>query len=252
MPDTIRDLGALARSLAWEGGLLSRATADDLRAIAPSLRRRRFGRGDVLIEAGTPAPLAYFVERGVASVIRPAAGDRATEICLIGPEGFVGSSIVMGEGRSPYRTLVQCDQLNAFAVEASALRALFDRSTSFRRLILSAIEAQTVQISETLVATLWHQIQARLARWLLMYRERLGSDRLEITHEFISLMIGAQRPKVTATVHELEGAGAITATRGLIVIRDAGLLEKLAGGSYVDRGRTGQPITAETVAASHG
>lgn len=212
--------------------LLTRMHPDDRRDLLQECGRQRFSRGDVLIEGEQKAAAAYFIVSGIASIVRPAGDDRTTEIALVGPESFAGMTIVMADGISPYRIFVQSDRLDAVVVDAAALRTLFDENVRFRRLLLGVIEAQTIQIAESLAAALWQQTRARLARWLLMYRDRLRSDRLEITHEFMALMVGAQRSKITATIHELEGEGAIHAQRGLIIVRDAACLEQLASGSY--------------------
>jgi len=100
------------------------------------------------------------------------------------------------------------------------------------RLLTQAVYAQLVQIAEGLVSAAWQRLDARLARWLLMYRDRLQSDRLDVTHEFMAMMIGAQRTGVTEALHDLEGAGLITAQRGLVIIRDTKGLRQLADYGY--------------------
>nr|WP_274602218.1 helix-turn-helix domain-containing protein [Sphingomonas sp. CFBP 8760] len=77
-----------------------------------------------------------------------------------------------------------------------------------------------------------HRVEARLARWLLMCHDRIDGDEIALTHEFMSMMIGAERSKVTITLHVLEGTGLIRAERGRIVIRDRDKLEELAGDGY--------------------
>jgi len=79
---------------------------------------------------------------------------------------------------------------------------------------MNAVYSQMVQIAEGLVSAAWQRLDARLARWLLMYRDRQRSDRLEVTHEFMAMMVGVQRTGVTEALHDLEGAGLITAARG--------------------------------------
>ncbi|RYE92638.1 MAG: helix-turn-helix domain-containing protein, partial [Oxalobacteraceae bacterium] len=77
-----------------------------------------------------------------------------------------------------------------------------------------------------------HRIEARLARWLLMCHDRVDGDEIAITHDFLGLMIAAERSGVTVSLHILEGAGMIRAKRGRVIIRDRELLCELAGDSY--------------------
>lgn len=229
VPEVTLAAAALARG---GSALLAAMPADDLAFLARHARREDFVRGDVLAEADAPAEAAYFIESGVASVVKPQPGERRTEICLLGPADMVGAPLLLADGRWPYQTFVQSERLSAVRVHAAAARRLFADSGEARALLLGAIHAQIVQIAEGLVSAVWQRIPARLARWLLMFRDRLGSDTIGVTHQFMALMIGAQRAKVTAALHELEGAGAVAGSRGVVRIRDAALLERFADGTY--------------------
>jgi CRP-like cAMP-binding protein len=221
-----------AHHLAASGNkLLAITSSVDLNFLIACGNRRSFDRGKPLSHADQPASIAYFIEQGIASVVK-AEGDRRAEICLIGQEGFTGSAIAQADGRWPYETFVQSDHLVAFGVGASDLRDLMERSTAFRGTLLNAAHVQTVQIAENLVSAAWQRTSVRLARWLLMFYDRMGSHHLDVTHEFMAMMIGSQRPKVTEALHDLEAAGAISASRGRIVIRDTVILKQLADGTY--------------------
>lgn len=223
---------SLIAALAKGGNaLLAAAAPADLEELAARGTRRSFGRGDLLVAANQPAGAAYFIERGIASVVK-VEERRQTEVCLLGPEGFTGGSIILADGCSPYQTMVQADELAAFEVSAGDLKDVAARSPNFCRILLNALHVQTVQIAENLVSAAWQKISERLARWLLMYRDRIGSPQLEVTHEFMAIMIGAQRSKVTIALHELEAAKAIVATRGRVIVTNAALLQQLANGSY--------------------
>jgi CRP-like cAMP-binding protein len=212
--------------------LLALMDRADLLMIAPWCSRLRLERESVLIEADEPAKAIYFIEDGVASMTASRPAVERTEVALIGPESFVGACLVIGDGRSPYRTFVQSDHLAAIRLPAAQARQAMGHSPSFHRLLLHAVYTQMVQVTEGLLSAAWQRLDARLARWLLMYRDRARSDRLEVTHGFMAMMLGAQRTGVTATLHELEGAGLISAGRGLIIVRDADGLRQLAGGGY--------------------
>jgi CRP-like cAMP-binding protein len=222
-----------AATLATGGNaLLALADPADLATIAPWCSRRRFARESVLIDADEPADAIYFIEDSVASMTASRPAFERTEVALIGPEGFAGACVVIGDGCSPYRTFVQSDDLVAIRLPAAQARAAMRRSPALGALLLRGVYTQMVQVTEGLLSAAWQRLDARLARWLLMYRDRARSDRLEVTHGFMAMMLGAQRTGVTATLHELEGAGLISAGRGLIIVRDVDGLKQLAGNGY--------------------
>jgi CRP-like cAMP-binding protein len=220
-------------SLADGGNALLAILSDRDRAlVAPSCRRVRLLRGDLLAEADQSSDALYFIEYGVASIIRSYGKGEMTEIALAGLEGFIGAPLVLGDGRWPYRTVVQVDQLCAIRLPATEALETLHRSRTFERLLSRAAHAQMIQIAENLVSVAWQRLDARLARWLLMYRDRLRSDRLEVTHEFMAIMVGVQRTGITEALHEMEGAGLITASRGLVILRDLSRIRDLASLGY--------------------
>lgn len=189
-------------------------------------------RGAVLQHANRPAAAATFLESGIASVVKRAERVAQTEICLIGREGFVGGALLLADGAWPYETFVQTEEATGISVDAGPFVALFEDLPVFRGMLLRATQGQMVQLAEGLVSAAWQKVPARLSRWLLMYRDRMGSDRLEITHEFVAAMIGVQRTGITAALHELEGHGLLHAGRGFVLVRDPAGLERIADGSY--------------------
>lgn len=222
----------IARLEASSNRLLALTSSVSRRRLAVHCRRVTLRRGAILIEANVQSEDVYFIEDGIASVVRPYTLAGKIEICLIGRESFTGSSLILGAERSPYQTFVQTDELVAIAVEATALTREMERDTSFRAILLRAVQVQMVQIAEGLVSGVWQPLPVRLARWLLMYRDRLGRDRLDLTHEFIAYMVGAQRTGITTALHRLEGDGFITAGRGVVTIHNLKALHALAGESY--------------------
>lgn len=227
------DLPLAARDLATGGNDLLAAMAEaDLADVARIGRRVSCARDTILVGAGQLADAAYFIERGAASVI-PAGETRAiTDILMIGPEGVAGAAPVLGAIRSPYATVVQGDDLRAVQVDAAALRTLADRNERFRAVLATAAYRQMLQMADNLVSAAWQPIVARLARWLAMYSTRMRSQRLYVTHAFLAMRIGAQRTRVTAALHELEGCGVIASLRGCVVIRDAAKLQRMAARGY--------------------
>lgn len=212
--------------------LLASLPPDEHAALARLCRPVELPVGTVVTEPDAPIPFALFPDRGIVSVVRRDARGERTEVCLIGREGFAGAPILLGGGRWPYHSFVQISAVAGLRVEADALLAAVEQCPVFNQRLLGAVQAQLVQLAEGLVSAAWQRISARLARWLLMCRDRSGSDRIEATHEFMAMMVGAQRPGLTVALHELEGEGLIAATRGQVLIRDVAGLERATGGSY--------------------
>ncbi len=117
-------------------------------------------------------------------------------------------------------------------IEAAALREAMGAEPAIRERFLRYAQAFSVQVAHTTLANGRHTIQARLARWLLMCQDRVGGDNLDLTHEFLSLMLGVRRAGVTMATHDLEGRGLIKATRGRIRVIDRAGLEAAAPGIY--------------------
>jgi len=230
----INAVGRLTSASIATGGnaLVGLMTETDRELIARTATRKTLPRGAILTEADKVADAIYFIEHGVASVITPHPETEKTEIALIGPETFIGAPVVLGDGRWPYRTFVQVDQLAVLRWPINEARSALRKSRSLERLLIHAAYTQMVQVAEGLISGAWQRLDARLARWLLMYRDRLRSDRIEVTHEFMAMMVGVQRTGVTEALHELEGKGLISAMRGLVIIRDADRLRQMAGRGY--------------------
>ncbi|ESZ05751.1 hypothetical protein X737_35335 [Mesorhizobium sp. L48C026A00] len=118
------------------------------------------------------------------------------------------------------------------SIPAPALSSALSESTTLKALLLLYVQTLYIQTSYTALVNARSKLDERLARWLLMCHDRVRGDRLAITHEFMSVMLGVRRPGVTVAIQELEGRGLIRATRGEIVIRDRDGLFQLADGTY--------------------
>lgn len=228
-----RDGRSFAHSLTSGGNaVLAQLSSADLSVIAQFGERCYFVRGEIIVNAHATASRAYFVEEGIVSVVKPERGGRRTEVCLIGRDSVLSAAVFQGDAQSPYETFVQSDRVVAIGIDTTTARSLFDGSQGFRSVVLHALYVQSVQVAENLVSAASQTIQARLARWLLMYHDRSASAFLELTHEFMAVMIGAQRARVTVALHELEAAGGISASRGRIVLKERATLMRMADGTY--------------------
>jgi CRP-like cAMP-binding protein len=173
----------------------------------------------------------YFPDSGFASIVANGPHDRHIEVGLIGREGMTGSAIAMGTDRSPNETYIQLAGKGRRVKAAGFVRVL-EQCPGFKRSCLLFAHTLSIQTAHTAMANGRNKLEERLARWLLMAHDRLDGDDLPITHEFLGLMLGTQRPGVTIAMNHLEQAGLIRARRGFIHILDRAALEKTAAGAY--------------------
>ena len=151
---------------------------------------------------------------------------------MVGSEGLAGAApIVLGVDRSPYGCFIQMAG-KGLRLSTHDLREAVRQSPSLQRLLLRYVQSLLTQTAQTAFANAHYTVEKRLARWLLMCRDRADSDSMELTHEFLSMMLGVRRPGVTVALQTLEGNGLIGSTRGRVLIRDRKGLEALAKDSY--------------------
>jgi CRP-like cAMP-binding protein len=143
---------------------------------------------------------------------------------LVGNEGVVGIALFMGGETTPNQAVVQVAG-EALKMEAKVLREEFKRGGVFQLALLRYTQALITQISQTAVCNRLHSVEKRLCRWLLLTRDRVPSDELLMTQEFIAHMLGVRREGVTAAAHHLQKAGLIHYARGHITILDRSGLE---------------------------
>lgn len=211
--------------------LLSRLPAQDFEALAPHLEPLRTVASMVLVSPEEPIETVHFLESGIASIIVRSADGHLAEVGLIGREGFVHPAVVLEVDRIPQAVLIQLPG-HALQLSRRHLVAAARGSVELHRMLLLFAQAQAVQTSFTTLANAVHQINERLARWLLMCHDRSESDDLALTHEFMGVMLSVRRPSVTNALHILEGERLIRLERGLVTIRDRTALETYAGDAY--------------------
>jgi CRP-like cAMP-binding protein len=226
MPYTVPEDNTTARNL-----LLKRMSKEDYQLLRPALTPVELS---VRLDIETPnaqVTHAHFPEHGIISVVAMGRKSRGVEVGLIGCDGMSGVSIVTGAKRSANHTYVQMEG-RGVQVAASALEKILDQSPSLRSLLLRYVQTFMNQITGTALSNGIDKLEQRLARWLLMVRDRHNSDGLPLTHEFIAIMLGTRRPGVTTALNDLEYRGIIKARRKEILILDRKALEKFAGEAY--------------------
>ena len=212
--------------------LLAALRPDDLSRLRPHLTPVAMDLGTAPMETGRSIAHVLFPESGIVSMLAVAAdGRRRIEAGMIGREGMVGLAVVLGADIELLETLVQAD-MRGWRLPSDVLRQAMAESTALHAMLLRYVQTFMAQTAQTLLANAAHRMDERLARWLLMTRDRLDGDDLPLTQPFLSKMLGANRPGITLAVRALGTAGLIRHRRGQITILDRAGLEATAAGSY--------------------
>ncbi len=211
--------------------LLATLPAADFAVLRPLLERVDFEARQVLESPGQPIADIYFVESGLVSVVGTTEPDHRIEVGMVGHEGMTGLCVVLGDDRSANETQVQSAG-SALRIDAADLRTAMHESPHLTALLLRYVHVFLLQGSQTALANGRGRLDERLARWLLMWHDRVNSDDLVITHEFLSLLLGVRRQGITETLHTLEGVGLVRSSRSLIKIIDRDGLQNAANGFY--------------------
>lgn len=181
--------------------------------------------------AGQPIAHVWFPLTGLVSVIAGDADGNGAEVGIIGDDGVVNGSILLGSRQSEMRLLVQITG-SAVRIEAADLVANAAAGTALTRLLLAFERALSLQVAYSALAFARYPLDRRLARWILMSSDRIGSPHMALTHDALSIMLGVRRAGVSEALHGLVTRGAITSVRGSISIADRAVLTGVAGGSY--------------------
>ena len=159
----------------------------------------------------------YFLNRGLASIVVATRGGRDVEAGVVGYEGAVGVAVVVGLDRSPLRVIMQI-QGDGFRISAHALCAALGATPDLQMRLNRYAVLQGMQVAQTAACNRLHDIKPRLARWLLMAQDRVQTASLPITHDFLAIMLGTDRPSVTLALGELQKDHAIQCRRGAVQI----------------------------------
>src|SRR5277367_1284609 len=184
-----------------------------------------------LYEADRTPKFAYFLTSGIASVVMTMVEGGTAEVVVIGNEGPVGSMHILGTAPVQTRCFMQLEG-SALRVPLAVLRESFRSSEEIRDRILEFVQHQTLCISQIAGCNRLHGAEERLARWLLMVHDRIASDTLHLTQEFLAEMLGAQRTTVTLVAGILQESGLIEYRRGHVKILNRENLEHVACDCY--------------------
>ena len=189
------------------------------RELMPDLEHVRCHRAQVLLDADSSLENVFFPDSGVISVVAVYANGSVIEMATIGREGCSGVQAIFGARSSSVRLLVQIPGSAAKMSRAAFTRAMRSMP-SFRDLMHAYVQAFLEQVLVSVACNGAHSLKERLARWLLMMRDRSDEVTLSITHNLLAEMLGVQRPSITNAARELEQAGLIERGRRQVTILD--------------------------------
>ena len=216
---------------AVQNSLLDALPAEDLAMVAPHLVQVDLERGRLLYDPGDAIDQVYFPHDGVISLMTLMESGAAIESTTIGPEGALGLMAAVAPRQSLSRAIVQTP-LRAARISAERLHEAWERSPRLRDLVDRHTEALYGHAIQSVACNALHSVEARFCRWLLTCHDRISTDTVALTQEFLADMLGVQRTTVTAVARGLQEKGAIRYRRGVVDIVDRSILEQLACECY--------------------
>jgi len=199
--------------------------------IFKSLKLVELNLGDVVYESDQPIEFVYFPTNAIVSLLYVMLNGASAEISVIGHEGLVGVSVVLGGSSTPNRAVVQSAGY-AFRMPIENLEKELSRSPDLRILTLRYTQTLITQMSQTAVCNRHHSIDQQLCRWLLLSLDRIEGSQLDMTQELIANMLGVRREGVTEAASKLQKLGVIEYRRGHITVLDRKAVEELSCECY--------------------
>ena len=218
------DSSSLDVALRSRNKILSALPEDAWQRLAPHLRRVLLHQNDVLHEKVSEIKHISFVENGMISLVVDANFDSQIEAAVIGSEGMVGALSILGNYPSVHRALVQIPG-KAYRLPVEILQNEWKRNPELQGWIFNYANLLMAQVSQTVLCSRVHSIEARLSRWLLTVRDRIGSNEMELTHDYIAQMLGVRRPGVTIALGMLQQSGLIECGRGRVTVINSEKME---------------------------
>jgi CRP-like cAMP-binding protein len=204
--------------------LLAALPDAEYQRLIPHLEHVSLSLKQVLYEVGEPIEYVYFPHQSIVSALSTMEDGSMVEVGLVGNDGIVGIPAALGDNITATTAMVQVPD-SAMRMKASLLKSEFQRGGSLQSLLLRYMQAQHAFVSQNAACNRLHYLEGRLARWLLLVCDRVGSNELPLTHEFMAQMLGVRRAGVTEAANMLQQSGLIRYTRGKITILNRQELE---------------------------
>jgi CRP-like cAMP-binding protein len=217
------DRGALAPTR--QNRLLASLTDETHDQLRPYLLQEILNYKAPLYEANEPIEFVHFIETGVVSLVNTMKDGDTVEVGTIGNEGFVGIPILLGDKQAPTGAYMQVSGAG-LKMKVNRFREAIHRNPLMQRAMLHYAHTFFNQVAQTAACNALHLLEQRCCRWLLMMQDRMRTNDLPLTQEFLAMMLGVRRAGVTDAANALKRAGLIKYTRGHVTILDRAGLEK--------------------------
>ncbi|MBB4481363.1 Crp/Fnr family transcriptional regulator [Rhizobium etli] len=214
-----------------ENHLLALLPAEEYAAVVRHLEPCAIPRGFTIVEADATIEHVHFPCSGIGSVINISPEGNRVEAGLFGRDGFAPVAAAIGANISISEVAVQVPGFS-YRLRRTELLDLMRTQPVFADLLHKSVHVLATQAGFTALSNAVHEINERLARWILMCHDRIDGNELALTHEFIAVMLAVRRPSVTTALHVLEGNHFIRSVRGLVIVRDRAGLEDFASDAY--------------------
>ncbi|MEH2243820.1 Crp/Fnr family transcriptional regulator [Nostoc sp.] len=211
--------------------LLAALPASDYQRLVPHLKLIPLSNRQVLYEAGEPITQVYFPNKAVVSIVTTMEDGSTVEVGIVSNEGMVGMPVILGDNITTTTALVQIPD-TAMQLDADILRSEFNRGAALQSLLLRYVQGVYTQIVQESACNRLHQLEERLARWLLTVSDCLESKEFPLTQEFISQILGVHSADAGEATSTLSQAGMIAYHRGQIKILNREALEKTSCECY--------------------
>ncbi|MBD1843324.1 Crp/Fnr family transcriptional regulator [Cyanobacteria bacterium FACHB-63] len=220
-------MSSFAASSALENRLLSALPFEIYQKLAAHLEPVMLSPQQILHPLGEAIAYVYFPIRSLVSLMTLLSNGSMLEVGLVGRNGFVGASVVLGRRESVQQAIVQVGD-SAFRLPIEQLLIEFEQSPALQSLLLEYVQVLLLQTSQLAACHRFHHIRERLARQLLLIQSALSIDEFTLTHEALAQMLGTRRSGVTVALGELTQLGAIQCSRGRILIVQPQVLESIS------------------------
>ena len=211
--------------------ILKSLPAEDFNQLLPDLEPVNLASGEVLYRPEEPIKYVYFPNNAMVSVVATTVEGQCAEVGVVGFEGMVGLDVLLGADSSLNETFVQLPD-GGLRMTTAAVRKHFTQSGALHDSLLRFIRLLMMQISQTALCNRLHTVEERLARWLLLCRDRSPTADLRLTQEFLGIMLGTNRATITVAALALQSGGFIRYTHGLITVLDRDGLEHFSCDCY--------------------
>jgi len=211
--------------------LLATANREEMELLEPHIERVALEVGDQLIVPDEPIRNVWFPETALASLVIVLEDGTTVESGAVGREGMVGIPVLLGTDRTPMQTVTQVGG-DALRIPSDVMKAVYERNGPMRYRMNRYVNTMFIVASQSAACNRRHQVEGRLARWLLMSSDGIGSDEIGITQEYLAAMLGVRRAGVTEAALALQERGNIRYRRGSVTIVNRRELEDIACECY--------------------